>query len=480
MERVYENLYHMLMSAIPSSVLLIDQGFRVQSANRNFIEKALRSERATIGQPLDEVFPQRILTDMDLKERIRKVFKTNEPLLGERMTYRAPGIPLRIYYYSIIPVPREERIESVMLLMEDVTEQIRLSEEVRQAERHLASVVESANDLVVSTDAEGRVISWNRAAEKLTGYPPKEVQGHFFFEFFAEVHRDHVRNIFGTEGSPDSPAPDEWNLITRDHQDVPVSWIRSTMKNDFGGIEGFVVIGRDLTERRRLEAQILRSQKLAALGVMAGGIAHEIRNPLAVASSAAQFLLEEDVTRDLARECAGKIHKGIQRASIIIENLLRFARPSVSMEMEFVDLILVVRETLPLIANEARLRKVEVVFHPIDAPLVVSGLPNLLQQLFMNLFLNAFKAMPKGGLLSIMIVREGDQAVLRIRDTGCGIPQNTLDRIFDPFYTTSRPGEGVGLGLSLCYSIVKQHFGSIEVESQEGAGTTFTLRLPLS
>ena len=122
-------LYRMLLSVIPSSVLLIDRGLRILSVNRNFLEKARRSENETVGHRLDEVFPPGIVEEMNLERRIRDVFLTSKPIEGERMTYRAPGVPLRIYYYSIVPGEWDERIECVMFLMEDVTEQIRLSEE---------------------------------------------------------------------------------------------------------------------------------------------------------------------------------------------------------------------------------------------------------------------------------------------------------------------------------------------------------------
>ncbi|MCX7047040.1 MAG: PAS domain S-box protein [Candidatus Sumerlaeota bacterium] len=467
------------MSVIPSSVLLIDRGLRILSANRNFLEKAQRLESATVGRRLDEVFPPGIVEKMNLERRIRDVFLTSKPIEAERMTYRAPGVPLRIYYYSIVPGEWDKRIECVVFLMEDVTEQIRLSEEVRQVERHLASVIESASDVIISADPWGRIISANPAGARVTGYKLEEINQHFFHELFAPEHEIAVKEMFEDSATLEQMKQTEWNLVTQDGRRIPVSWICSKMKNESEKVEGIVAVGRDLTEQRKMEAQILQSQKMAALGVMAGGIAHEIRNPLAVSSSAAQFLMEPNITPEFVKECADRIHTGIRRASSIIENLLRFARPAEPKDIEPVDLIAVIKDALMLVEDEARFQQVNVVLSMPETPVMVLGNVCLLQQMAMNLILNSCKAMPKGGVLEILLERNGDEVLLRIRDTGCGIPEKQLDKIFDPFFTTNPVGEGTGLGLCLCYSIVKQHFGAIEVQSAEGEGTTFAVRLPV-
>jgi len=479
LETRYEKLYTMLLDAIPSSVLLIDSHLRVISANRNFLIKTRRSKHTTVGHQLDEVFPEIIIREMQLIGRIQQVFQHNEPVQEERMTYRAPGVPLRIYYYSIIPVTWDDEVENVMLLMDDVTEQIRLSEEIRQVEHHLASVVESASDIVMSTDAQGRIVTWNSAAEKISGFPFHRVKEHFLFEFCALHHQERVKKAFKRIERLEDLGQAEWELVTQNGNNVTISWVCSTMKNNAGQVIGAVAVGRDLTEHRKLEAQILQSQKLAALGVMAGGIAHEIRNPLAVSSSAAQFLLEEKIAPEFRRECAEKVHEGIRRASSIIENLLRFSRPSGSENMEPVDFTKMVEDTLSLVANEVKLQKVEIDIRVPTAPLIIMGHVNMLQQMILNLLLNACKAMPEGGEINIILKRKRKEAFLGISDTGRGISQDELPKIFDPFFSTMPVGEGTGLGLSLSYSIAKQHSGTIEAESVEGKGTTFTLRFPL-
>jgi signal transduction histidine kinase len=251
------------------------------------------------------------------------------------------------------------------------------------------------------------------------------------------------------------------------------------MTNDEGQTVGFVIVGRDLTERRKLEMQIQESQKLASLGVMARGIAHEIRTPLTIASSAAQFLAEENLTPEFHRECAGKVYSGIRKAGAIIENLLRFAHPTTNTNRTPVDLAGVVKGALSIVKHQAKVQNIEVETHLPPGPCPVLGVAGLLEQVFTNLFLNAMHAMPNGGTLEVSAERDGGDLLVRVADTGTGISPEDLDKIFDPFYTKAPPGKGTGLGLSICYSIVDQHRGSIGVESQGGKGSTFTVKLPL-
>jgi PAS domain S-box-containing protein len=475
----YQTLYEMLLEAIPSSVLLIDRDLRIVSVNRNFLDKNRRTMSDTIGQRLDDVFPAIIIDQMDFPGRIRQVFQKNFRIKGERMTYRAPGIPIRIYYYSILPFSWLGVVELAMLLMEDVTEQVRLSEEVRRVERHLALVVESAQDIVLSTDMEGGILTWNTAAERLSGFSLQAVRGQNFFDFCDCDDKSEIRNIFSNLQAGKEAQMAEWDLRTDNGGRIPVAWIFSPMRDHVANTAGVVAVGRDLTERRKLESQLLQSQKLAALGVMAGGIAHEIRNPLAVCSSAAQFIMEHNITQEFRVECAEKIHSGIQRASMIIENLLRFARPSVKTDYKEVNLTDLLTETLSLVFNQARIQKIELRSQLSEGPIFINGLEGLLQQAFLNLLLNAIKAMPDGGILDITSIKADNEAWVKIIDNGHGIESGDLNNIFDPFYTTAPVGQGSGLGLSICYSIIKQHFGTITVDSEEGKGSAFTVKLPI-
>ncbi|MBS1205207.1 MAG: sensor histidine kinase [Proteobacteria bacterium] len=475
-ENLFELLYNILLNAIPSSILMVDEELHVVSVNQNFLIKGHRSNLDTIGRPLSDVFPGVMLDNTGLETHIRDVFRSGLPVNGQKMTFRAPDVPIQIYHYSILPTP----LNQIMLLMENVTEQVYLSEEVHRVERHLASVIESTSDIMLSTDIEGCILTWNPAAEKLSGLSTQEVYGRYFFELCNANQKEAIRLIFmGMKNSNESHTTEFHLLTPKNGGSTLISWVFNPLKDSYGRTVGSVAVGRNLAERRKLELQLWQSQKLTTLGVMAGGIAHEIRNPLAVCSSAAQFLLEDNITAEFHKECSRKIQTNIQKASAIIENLLRFARSSLDTEMVEVDLITVLKETIDLIANQANVQKVQILLPLQKEHILVSGVSGLLQQVFMNIFLNAFNAMPEGGVLSITADTLENQVIVRISDTGVGIPAGELDKIFNPFQTSAPVGQGTGLGLSICYSIIQQHLGSIQAESCLGEGTTIIVTLPI-
>ena len=441
--------------------------------------KARRSEVTTVGARVSDVFPEAILEFTQLEVKIRRVFNTGQPLSGAQMTYRAPGVAPGIYYYTVVPVKLGNLVEHAMLVMDDITEKVQLSEKARMAERHLASVIESANDLVISTDAAGRIISWNAAAERISGFRVDTVLGQMLAELCDPAQMDAMAAIIQRLVKGGAVQIQELNLVARSGRLIPVDWSCSPIRDDADKVSGVVAVGRDLSERRAFEQHIFQSEKLAALGVMAGGIAHELRNPLSVSFSAAQFLRDSPHDATFQQECVSKIIDGIQRSSEIIENLLRFARPAPSDQVESMNLVALVQETVSVLAPQAKIQKIKILEDYPASFLPTSGNASLLQQVVMNLILNAYQAMPAGGQIKVGVRREAAEAVVQVGDTGCGIPPTNMSRVFDPFFTTQPVGKGTGLGLSICHTIMKQHGGVINVNSVEGQGSTFTVRLPL-
>ncbi|MDP3047220.1 MAG: PAS domain S-box protein [Chloroflexota bacterium] len=473
-----ERFISRILENIPTSLVVIDRSLRIVSANRNFLEKGRREARTTIGYKFEEVFPQVLLEYTHLDQKVREVFRTGQLVEGGKMSYRAPGLPTRIYYYRLIPIKAEEVVENVLLLLADVTEQEQLEKEVRRVERHLAGVVECANDLVISMDHKGHIVSWNQAAERISGLKSDQAKGQPLLSLCAPEQRPVIaQNLQGLARGGGVQAT-EANLLTADGQEVPIAWSFAPMREDTGQVMGIVGVGRDLTERRRMEAQLILSTKMASLGVMAGGIAHELRNPLGIISASAQLLQERPDDTPLRGQCAQKIYTATQRASLIIENLLKFSRPP-GERMREVDVHAVLEETIMLLTAQMTLQKI-VLQREFQSDLPrVHGNPELLQQVFTNLILNACNAMSKGGSLTVATrSKERGRVEVRFGDTGHGIPPEHLSSIVDPFFTTMPVGKGTGLGLSISYSIVQQHQGTIEVTSQVGKGATFTVRLP--
>jgi signal transduction histidine kinase len=217
-----------------------------------------------------------------------------------------------------------------------------------------------------------------------------------------------------------------------------------------------------------------------ALDVMASGIAHEIRNPLAVCSSAVQFLRDEDLEPELRRDCVEKAIAGIHKATETIENMLRFARLSVTENMTRTDPVALLNQALSVVSHQEHLNTLEVVTSYCPQPLAVLGVPSLLEQAFICILLKSIAAMPEGGVLKLSVTAQDRDVLVRISDSGIGIPADGICKVFDPSYVYSAAGKDMGLGLSICYSIIQQHHGHIQVESEVGIGTCFSVHLPLA
>jgi signal transduction histidine kinase len=241
-----------------------------------------------------------------------------------------------------------------------------------------------------------------------------------------------------------------------------------------------VVIIEDITERVRLEEQLQISEKMASVGLLAAGVAHEVNTPLTGISSFTQLLLDGANPNDPTTDVLKKIEIQTFRAAKIVNGLLSLARPGRSDATGPVDINGVINEVLVLLEPQLAAGSVQVRREMSDSPIVVVGEEFKLQQVFLNLFLNALDSMPTGGWLSIDTDLDEQEAVVKVSDTGSGIQPEFLSRIYDPFFTTKAPGKGTGLGLSVIYGVVQEHQGVIECESEPDKGTRFTLRLPVA
>lgn len=234
----------------------------------------------------------------------------------------------------------------------------------------------------------------------------------------------------------------------------------------------------DIERLQSLNERLARAERLAAMGTLAAGVAHEVNNPLASISSLVQMIRESDSIDDETRERLDLISTQIARISRVTRDLTEFARQRPAVRRP-TDLNQVVETGLRLAGFDAGFRKLEIHFEPDHTIGTILADSDQLQQVFLNLFLNARDAMPQGGRISICIFREDEFACVRIADSGLGIDETELRQIFDPFFTTKPPGRGTGLGLSVCYGIVSAHGGRIDVESKKSAGSVFTVRLPI-
>jgi signal transduction histidine kinase len=245
-----------------------------------------------------------------------------------------------------------------------------------------------------------------------------------------------------------------------------------------GATRGTLIIIDNITDRIRLEDQLIQNEKLTSIGLLAAGVAHEVNTPLAVISSYSQMLRKEISPEDSRHKLLEKITKQTFRASEIVNSLLNFSRTSAT-EFTEIDIHQVITETISLLEHQFKTARIRVERElKADCPMTY-GNAGKLQQVFLNLFVNARDAMPAGGELRILTDTGDSKIEILVQDTGVGISRENVKKIYDPFFTTKAAGKGTGLGLSVSYGIIQEHGGNISVDSKQGVGTSFKLELPL-
>jgi two-component system, NtrC family, sensor kinase len=336
------------------------------------------------------------------------------------------------------------------------------------------NIIESINAGVLACNLEGKVEAWNSALERLYGLSRTEALGRtldgiFPPQLMLEISRvadpHHTLNLY--------------KFRMRNAQDKPLILSLSAVpligKED--QVIGRLLIFNDLTERVNLEDQLMQAEKLSSIGLMAAGIAHEVNTPLAVISSNAQMLMRQMEPGDPRTKTLDKIIAQAFRASEIANSLLKFSRVGGS-ECSDLDVNRIVTESISLVDHMLQTAQVKVHTQLNPALPAVYGNAGKLQQVVMNLIMNARDAMPRGGELTISTESENSAVRVEVSDNGMGIPADHLNKIFDPFFTTKATGRGTGLGLAVTYGIIQEHSGLIHVDSVVGRGTTFRLEFP--
>lgn len=366
---------------------------------------------------------------------------------------------------------------AVRELKGEIQERKRLQEELVQSEKRYRSLFEDSQEAIYITSAEGILVDANAACLDLLGYHREEAIGSSVLGVYADSSaRNLVRKLIEED---DGVRDFEFQLKRTDGTYRDCMLTASVRRGADGSVLGYQGIIRDVTEQRRSQRAMELAKRMEALAFMAGGIAHEIRNPLAISSSAAQLLMNERLARHLTKECVEKVLSGITRASLIIENLLAFAKPMTDYTLTRVDLAEVLVQTLNEVTLQAEAEKIQITPNLGCESLILKGNAELLHRAFLNLVVNGFAAMSDGGTLSISLDRNGRNAMVTVADCGNGMTEEETARVFDPFFRGLSASKGIGLGMSVAHSIVSHHGGAIQVESVLGEGSTFRVSLPL-
>ncbi len=360
----------------------------------------------------------------------------------------------------------------------DVTERREMEKALRRQEEFQRYLLESFPDLILVIDLDERYSFVSSRIRDLLGYKPEDLLGKKVKELqdhspeFVVLYREVAagRKLFGLC---------EYGARHRDGNWRTMRATASPLFDAENKLSGVIVSVRDITVERKLEQQIIQSERLAAMGQMIGGFAHELNNPLTSIMGVAELLQESEATEQVRKQLA-MLQQQARRAAEIVQNLMYFSRPPAPGKSP-INLSELVQRTLHLHAYSLRKNNITVDFLPEPSLPAINGDPHQLMQVFLNLILNAEQAMREvrdRGTLRIRLGKDDKSVSATFQDDGPGIPPETLPSIFDPFYTTKRPGRGTGLGLSICKAILREHGGNVEAASAPGGGAVFTITLP--
>jgi PAS domain S-box-containing protein len=479
-----------ILSSMQGGLFTIDKDARITSFNR-------AAEKIT-GFKKEEVLNKKCYTVLrsnicKSKCRLKRTLETGESMFNHEAIIRdktGKEIPINVTTSALRSSDNE--IIGALEIFRDLTERKELWDQLREERDKAQQYLSVARVIIVALDLKGRITLINKMGCEVLGYEENEILGNNWFDFYVPERLREEVNILYQKLIAGQVQPTEYYenpILTRSGEERIIAWHNTTLKDKTGQIIGTLSSGEDITERKLTEAELLRSEKLASVGQLAAGVAHEVNNPLAGILVYIKLLLKKYKQNKLQTEDTEKqlekIGKETERCSRIIKNLLDFSRQT-EVKLRPVDINKVIEATFEIIGHQISLDniKTEEKLCP-SLPLIKVDFDQI-QQALMNIMLNAAQAMPDGGDLTITTsVAKGvkigntirDAVRIDISDTGVGIPNENLDKLFTPFFTTKEKGKGIGLGLSVVHGIIERHHGKITIQSNPVDGTTFSIFL---
>ncbi|MEW6102173.1 MAG: ATP-binding protein [Candidatus Omnitrophota bacterium] len=389
----------------------------------------------------------------------------------------------RLISWSITPILLDGSgdLTGVLLIGNDTTE-LREGEtsfkKIDETMRNIFSNIKEYAIYVINLD--GNITYFGMGSEIMLGWQKNEI----IFKHVNLLHTpDDAASLLPKmleQVNKEGLFETEISLIKKTGQSIPVNLTVNKFIDSEGKLMGYIFVAKDITETKKLEYQIFQAEKLAAIGQLAAGMAHEINNPLFVISGRLELMLLDEKLNEKIRQDLNTINAQADRIRKLVDQLLKFARKSPP-KMETVNINEIIEAVLPLLSYHKlpASKNIEIDKDLAKGLPAIKGDANQLQEVFVNLLLNGMQAMPQGGRLSIGSREvEGRLIEVKISDTGCGISESNRKNIFMPFFSTKK--DGTGLGLSICFNIIKNHNGVIDIESEVNKGTTFVIKLPIS
>jgi two-component system sporulation sensor kinase A len=466
------------------SDILEEEGYNIHTASQ-----ANEALKLIENKPLHGMLVDLKLADMDGISLLRRV-KEAKPHIWVLIITGYSSIDSAIEAlnqgaegYLPKPLNINEVKASIMKAIEKqhlTEERDRYQEELTQAKKYLENIIENAGDGIMVIKAKEReIMSWNKAAEQITGYSYKEARGKNWLHFFPKEKRPDIRNLFKQILKGNTISNLDTEFISSSDKNLSILLTASPLKDARGKVEYITAIFKDISERKEWEKIFIHTAKMNTISQMAARIAHEIRNPLSSVHSAASLLIRDLKMSEEDKTLMKIIEKETMRIEQIISNFLRRCRPSQE-KWEKINLTTILSEITTLMDKDKAISPKTKIEENLEQPAEIMADANMIHQLFWNLLLNSAEAMPQGGIITI----NGEKHTidnkkfyrLAFRDDGVGIEKKDLNRLFEPFFSTK--AKGSGLGLAVAKYIVDQHQGKIHVESEKGRGTTITLDFP--
>lgn len=399
-------------------------------------------------------------------------------LLTEFVTPAGVKTPVALSASAILD--RFGNFNGTILVAHDLSDIRRLEDELADKDRFMANILRDSADAIFTMDANEVITSWNKGAESIFGYSAGEVIGKPVSLLVPPDLREarELESISRSFRARGFLRNYQTERLTRDGRRIQVMFTRTAIRNDEGEIIGSSSILKDVTSFRSLEKELADAEHLATIGELSAGLAHEIKNPLAGIKGAIDVIRDALPPEDMHRAILGDVIHEVDRIDKIVRDLLNYAKPK-EPSLGPVDLPALAQRTIAIARSVPRRAPITIVLNQPDAVPGFTGDETQLEQVLVNLLLNAQNAMPSGGRIEVTLGYDGQSKEIRIevKDTGPGIPEGIRAKIFQPFFTTRTGGTGLGLATSLKH--VQYHGGSIEVHSEEGRGTTFIVLIPL-
>jgi two-component system NtrC family sensor kinase len=478
-ERESEARFKDLFETLQEGVYLADANGNLEDVNPALVRMlGCENRDELLGRPLSEFFlkPQ----GWELEHRqlaLHDIVNSHEATLRRR-----DGSALVALHASAQIRDTTGRVRRRQGTFVDISERRQIERRLQREQEFARRLVESFPDLVIALDREGRYTFVSPRSKELLGFSPEELIGSLFVDRIEPHSRKELQAFLDSIISGQCSNGSTEYLVRRNDGETRLFRATASPLVDLSGrIAGVIAAARDTTDSKRMEQQLIQNERLAAMGQMIAGVAHELNNPLTAVLGVTE-LLRDSSQDEPARRQLEIAHRQARRAAQIVQSLLTFSRPPQPRKM-CLNLSELIQRSIQLHEHSLRSNGITVDFSaPSDLPLIL-GDASQLTQVFLNLIANAEQAIREvrdHGTIRIRVGRAADRVVATFQDDGAGIGRDILPKIFDPFFTTKRPGRGTGLGLSICLAILREHNGEIEGQPLPQGGSLFTTWLPIA